>query len=158
MKIRLAAAADLPRILEIYAHARRVMKETGNPNQWKDTYPMPAVLEEDIAKHQLFILEETEIEAVFVFFIGTEPTYADIDGAWLNDLPYGTIHRVASSGRIRGVLQTLVDYCRAICPNLRIDTHEDNRIMQKQVEKAGFIRCGIIRLENGDPRIAYQLP
>ena len=41
--------------------------------------------------------------------------------------------------------------------NLRIDTHNDNLTMQHIVAKAGFSYCGIIRLEDGDPRLAYQL-
>ena len=28
--------------------------------------------------------------------------------------------------------------------------------LEHQLEKEGFVRCGIIKLENGDPRIAYQ--
>ena len=43
-----------------------------------------------------------------------------------------------------------------ICGNLRIDTHEKNIPMQGCLAKNGFARCGIIYLEDGDPRIAYQ--
>ena len=42
------------------------------------------------------------------------------------------------------------------CGNLRIDTHEKNIPMQRCLAKNGFARCGIIYLEDGDPRIAYQ--
>ena len=42
----------------------------------------------------------------FVFFIGEEPTYRIIeDGAWIDDGPYGTIHRVASDGTERGIFE-----------------------------------------------------
>lgn len=157
MIIRKATERDLPRILDIYAIARQRMKETGNPNQWKDTYPSRELLLSDIAKEWLYVMEEEEIEGVFVFFVGVEPTYRIIDGAWLNDHPYGVMHRVASGGRIGGMVGRMVEYCRTVTPELRIDTHHDNRIMQHQVEKLGFVRCGMIYLENGDPRIAYQL-
>ena len=60
------------------------------------------------------------------------------------------------SGRqVRGILQRAVEYCRAYASNVRIDTAEDNKIMQHAIAKCGFQRCGIIYLENGDPRIAY---
>ena len=75
----------------------------------------------------------------------------------LNDAPYAAIHRVASAGKRKGVLQECLDYCSAKHQNLRIDTHFDNKIMQHLLEKYGFHRCGTIYLENGDPRIAYQL-
>ena len=40
--------------------------------------------------------------------------------------------------------------------NVKGDTHEDNYVMQKVFEKNGFRRCGIIYVEDGTPRIAYQ--
>ena len=42
------------------------------------------------------------------------------------------------------------------CPNLRIDTHQDNKVMQHVVEKHGFTRRGIIYIADGSPRIAYE--
>jgi RimJ/RimL family protein N-acetyltransferase len=39
---------------------------------------------------------------------------------------------------------------------VRIDTHADNKVMQHVLEKRGFRRTGIIYLENGDPRIAFE--
>lgn len=42
-------------------------------------------------------------------------------------------------------------------PNIRIDTHRNNRIMQHCIDRYGFSYCGIIYLESGDERLAYQL-
>lgn len=42
------------------------------------------------------------------------------------------------------------------CQSLRADTHADNKIMQHLLEKNGFARCGIIHVEDGTPRVAYQ--
>ena len=40
MNIRNAEINDLPRIMEIFAHARRFMAEHGNPDQWgPDNWP-----------------------------------------------------------------------------------------------------------------------
>ena len=41
-------------------------------------------------------------------------------------------------------------------PNIRIDTHRDNIIMQHNLAKHGFTYCGIIFLANGDERLAFQ--
>jgi len=57
---------------------------------------------------------------------------------------------------ITGVVKMAVDYCKKTISNLRIDTHEDNKTMQHVLSKLGFSRCGIIYIEDGSPRIAYQ--
>ena len=36
--IRQAAVSDIPSILEVMDAARRIMREGGNPNQWKEGY------------------------------------------------------------------------------------------------------------------------
>ena len=98
------------------------------------------------------------LEAVFAFILGPDPTYAKIeDGQWLNDeVPYGTIHRLASAGDRRGVASEVIAWCLEHCESLRADTHADNKIMQHLLEKNGFVRCGIIHVEDGTPRVAYQ--
>ena len=98
------------------------------------------------------------LEAVFAFILGPDPTYAKIeDGQWLNDeVPYGTIHRLASTGDRRGVASEVIAWCLKHCESLRADTHADNKIMQHLLEKNGFARCGIIHVEDGTPRVAYQ--
>lgn len=157
-QIRKAQREDLPRIEEIYAYARKFMAETGNPNQWGKTTPQTSQLEEDIQKGLLFVLvQEDLIHGVFYFYIGADPTYGVIeDGRWRSDTPYGTIHRIAGDGS-GGILAAAVNYARKQIDHLRIDTHHDNKIMQRAVVKQGFRRSGIIHLENGSPRIAYDL-
>ena len=133
------------------------MRNTGNANQWKNIYPTPKTIEDDIKKENLYtVCENDEILAVFAFIPGIDPTYNEIDGAWLNDKPYAAMHRVASSGKKKGMLHECVKYALQHADNIRIDTHHDNKVMQHQLEKEGFVRCGIIKLENGEPRIAYQ--
>ena len=50
-----AVRGDLPQILKIYAHARAVMKASGNPTQWGDNFPPQELLEEDIDSNRLFL-------------------------------------------------------------------------------------------------------
>lgn len=154
--IRMAMSEDLPVILKIYENARRFMAENGNPNQWGKTNPPRHVLERDIELGQLYmVVREGKIRGVFAFIPGTDPTYGYIDGAWRSDQPYAAIHRVASDGA-GGILAEAVAYAWERIKHLRIDTHEDNWVMQRAIERAGFHKCGVIYLEDGSPRIAYD--
>ena len=158
--IRLAEQSDLPRLMEVYAAAREFMVRTGNPHQWAGGHPAASLLTADIPKKQLYVVEENGfVHGAFAFIIGDDPTYAYIEnGAWLSDAPYGTIHRIASDGTSPGMFGDVLAFCREIQPHVRIDTHKDNKVMQHIVTKHGFRYCGVIYLENGDPRLAYELP
>lgn len=157
-QVRKAVWADLPRMEEIYAYAREFMARTGNPNQWGKSHPPVSQLEQDIEKGDLYVItEEDRIHGVFYFFIGEDPTYGVMDGgSWRSDTPYGTIHRIAGDGS-GGILKTAVAFCAGQISHLRIDTHEDNHVMQGALEKQGFSKRGIIYLADGAPRIAYDL-
>lgn len=161
--IRKAGQQDRLRMNEIYAAARQFMRDSGNHTQWGEGDRPEDFLEEDILQGQLYVLtEKTEdkevIHAVFVFADGPDPSYAEIEnGRWLSDEAYAAVHRVASDGTVRNVLEKIMDYCKAQIPHLRIDTHEDNKVMQHVLEKYGFVRCGIVYVPDGSPRIAYEL-
>lgn len=156
MTVRQARVEDFPRILEIYANARQFMAQTGNPTQWGTRYPPEEMLREDIRRGDLYVVEDDFICGVFAYFTDPDPTYSYIeDGSWMDESSYGTIHRVAAHGA-RGVFSAVVDYAAGRNRHIRIDTHHDNHVMQHVLEKHGFSRRGIIYLEDGDPRIAYE--
>ena len=156
--VRPAQKPDLERIQEIYAYARAFMAKTGNPNQWGKNHPPAAQLKQDIENGSLFVITDGEIiHGVFFFRIGDDPTYLKIDGgAWRSNSPYGTIHRIAGDGS-GGILRTAVEFGRKQIDHLRIDTHEDNLVMQYAVTKLGFQYRGVIVIDDGSPRIAYDL-
>lgn len=157
MIIREAKLEDMDRILEIYDIAKTFMRKTGNMHQWNSSYPGREVLEEDIDKHHLFVMEEAHIiHSVFAFIIGEDPTYKIIEGAWLDDSLYGTIHRIASDGTLHQVFKKAIDFCSERCAHIRVDTHEDNKVMQKVILKNGFKETGIIYVSDGSPRRAYE--
>lgn len=159
-KITLARREDLPQILQIYDHARKFMRESGNASQWKDGFPPEDMLAEDIDAGQLYAVRDSKrgtVHGVFAFMTGEEPTYAYIEqGKWLSDTEYGTLHRVAGDGKAHGIFDAIAKFCEQKISHLRIDTHEDNKVMQHLIEKNGFQRCGIIYVEDGSPRIAYE--
>ena len=159
MYVRRSNMEDIPAMMDLYAQARAFMRENGNPNQWDESYPSRELLEKDIAFGNSYIVEDDEknLAATFAFIKGEAPTYYGIEnGAWLNHEPYGTIHRLAGNTSYHGIASGCIGWCKSQIGNLRADTHEDNKIMQHLLEKNGFVRCGIIHLANGAPRIAYQ--
>lgn len=135
------------------------MRSHGNLSQWSDGYPSEEVIAYDIdrSNHYIGFDEAERVAVVFTFIIGEDPTYAIIeDGEWPDNNPYGTIHRMASTGIHKGMLSRCVDFCLEKCGTIRIDTHSDNLPMLKSINSLGFHRCGIIRVADGSPRIAFQ--
>lgn len=158
-QFRRATIVDLPRILELRDQAREIMRSYGNTFQWPEGYPLQEKFENDIEQgHSYLMMDETgSIVGTFAFIPGPDVTYKVIyDGQWLNDEPYYVIHRIASTPESHGVLDAILNYCEALDPNIRIDTHRDNIIMRKGLEKHGYHYCGIIHLLNGDERMAFQ--
>ena len=157
MTIRRSAPSDLPAILAIYSHAREFMRSSGNPTQWSDSRPYESLVIADIEAGDSYVIKQGDkIIGVFALVIGEDPTYRNIDGEWLNAEPYGTIHRIASSGVAHGVFAACLEFCFERISNLRIDTHENNAPMRHLLEKYGFKRCGTIWVDDGTPRTAYQ--
>ncbi|MGN1215179.1 MAG: GNAT family N-acetyltransferase [Candidatus Cryptobacteroides sp.] len=157
-RIRKATLEDIPRMQEIFAHARKFMAQNGNPGQWADNYPGEALLKEDIASGDSHVvLCNGEIVATFVLRGGEDPTYKVIHGGkWPNSNPYATIHRIASNGKTKGILHLAMQYALNEYSSIRIDTHRDNHVMKNAIAKEGFEYCGIIHCWNGDERLAYQ--
>lgn len=156
--IRLATYDDLEAIMSIYAIAKKYMKDNGNHQQWAGEYPNVKILKSDIDKKELFVFEKDHVvHAVFAFIIGIDDTYLTIkEGSWLNNEVYGTIHRIASDGKMKGIFHKTLDYCKSQIDNIRIDTHQDNHTMQHLIIKNGFKACGIIYTHDGSERLAYQ--
>ncbi|MCM1043050.1 MAG: hypothetical protein NC350_02435 [Corallococcus sp.] len=158
MTIRTATMSDWDELQKLYAYAREFMKNTGNPTQWKDCKPYPETLADDISKGNLHIIEhEGETVGAFALIIGDDPTYGYIEnGKWLSDDVYGTIHRVASNGKAKGIFDEMMRYCESVIKHLRIDTHENNKVMRHLISKHEFCQCGIIYIADNTPRLAYE--
>ncbi len=156
--IRQSSVDDIPRLQEIFGIARRFMAETGNPHQWTADYPGEELLRKDIASGDSYVcLLEDRIVGTFVLRGGNDPTYDVIyNGAWQNNLPYATIHRIAGSGEVKGIMHLAMQFALQHHNNIRIDTHRDNMVMQNAIRKEGFVYCGIIHCWNGSERLAYQ--
>lgn len=155
MEIRRTQKKDIQKVMEIYEESRNFMYKNGNQTQWPSSYPSRELIEGDVEKDGYVVVDGDEILGVFVLS-GTEEAYNVIDGAWLNDKPYRTVHRLASGGTRSGVGRFALEWCFNKAGNVRIDTHEDNTPMRKLLEKNGYKYCGKIVYENYGERLAFQ--
>lgn len=159
MFIRQATDADVLAAKKIYESARTFMAESGNPNQWAGEYPNGYDVRLGIENGTSYVCEDNgEVVATFHFEKNADdPTYRKIyNGGWKSDAPYGVIHRIAVKYHGRGIVDFCFNECFKIIPNIRIDTHEDNIPMKKCLLRNGFEYCGVIYLQNGESRMAYQ--
>lgn len=161
MEIRKALPADLEEIMQIYAEARNFMVQTGNPHQWAERgWPPKWLIQRDIEEEKCYVCQDEDALAAVFFYDygeGVDPCYAVIEGpGWCKEGPYGVVHRIAAR-KGRGAGKLCIQWAWDQCGHLRIDTHEDNRVMQNVLKGLGFVYCGVIYLEdNHDPRLAYE--
>ena len=167
MEIRKSNTTDVNALLELFDEARGTIAQLGI-DQWQNGYPSLDVVVEDIELARSYVvIIDGELCGTFVLVEDGEPTYDKIyDGSWKsgNDNEnYLAIHRVAVSVRMRGkgISTAIINYAEARARDLgresmRIDTHEGNAVMRRMLEKHGFEYCGVIYLEGGDPRVAYE--
>ncbi len=159
ISIRKTTTGDLGDVMAIYDYARQKMIDTGNPIQWVDGYPSEAIIADDIESGNSYVIENGErIIGVFTFIVGEDPTYRYIDGHWLNDCPYGTIHRIAAAPGAHGIADFCLAYCKSKKVDIRIDTHADNTPMLNWISSRHFTYCGIIFCHDDTPRKAFHLP
>lgn len=166
MKLQKSNSADIPAIMKIIADAQRYLASL-NIDQWQDGYPDATQIKLDIKNDDSFIvLDETnKIIGTTVFTTKTEHTYNQIEGEWLTekDAEYGVIHRLAVDNDYRkvGLAKFVFEQCETSLKqqgikSMRIDTHRDNKGMQGLITKLGYQYCGVIILENGAERLAYE--
>lgn len=164
MEVRKAESKDVDQIVEIMNQAKTYFKENGIP-QWQGEYPNEIDVMEDIRNSGAYVVSE-EDEVLGYSYIASinDPNYAWIEGKWLNSNPYYVVHRtcVRNTCKGQGIASMLISFAKekALAEglrNIRIDTHEMNHSMRRLIEKSGFAYCGIIHVEDGSPRYAYQL-
>ena len=164
MELRRTTEKDIARVMEIIRDGQRYFRQA-NIDQWVNNYPNEDIINEDISKGYSYVLvSEGKIVATAAVAFNGEPTYEKIyEGNWLTDEEYAVIHRIAVAEELKGqgVASVLLKMVEELCQerqvrSIKIDTHEDNKSMQRLMEKNGFIYCGIIYLESGSKRIAFE--
>jgi len=159
MQVQKAIPANIDIILTIIDEARTIMRENGNTTQWNNGYPSRATILEDLSQDHAFVcIANDKIVGYFCFMQGNnpDPNYTFIEGDWLNNSPYGVIHRLASGKTVKGIAQKAFDFAFTKTNNVRVDTDHNNLPMQNFLKKAGFTYCGVIYVNDGTPRDAFQ--
>lgn len=163
MNIRKTTENDIERVMEIYAYARKFMAEHGNPRQWGATnWPPEKVIRNDIKEGNSYVCINDSGRVIGTFFYTAgkdiEPCYKEIfDGKWIDDSPYGVVHRIAADGTEKGIGSFCINWAFGQCGHVRIDTHGDNYVMQGMLKKLGFTYCGTVYVtEDDDPRLAFE--
>ena len=171
MNIRATTPKDIDAVMDIIEEARGTIAALGI-DQWQNGSPNRAMIEEDVALGQGYCVDaEGAVIGTFALIENGEPTYHRIyDGEWQTPdhaadgtVAYLAIHRVAISVARRGsgISTAIIGYAEEFArvlgkASLRIDTHRGNVVMRRMLEKHGFVHCGTIYLQNGDPRVAYE--
>jgi ribosomal protein S18 acetylase RimI-like enzyme len=156
MNIRLAVKEDIDQIFELRIETARLLKER-NIDQWQHERPNKETFLNDIENKSFYVMErEKQIIAMAAIIEGIEPTYNEIEGAWLIDHPYLTIHRLAVKKSYLGkniasmMLMFAEDLAHKLkTPYIRIDTHQDNLNAIRLFKKHDYVYRGVILLEPG---------
>lgn len=163
IRLRRVTTTEIDRVWHVVQEAKERMIQAGK-QQWDSTYPLREHIAEDVERGWAYIIEEGGvIQAYGAVSTEGEPTYQVIDGAWLNDVPYVVIHRLAVDNAHVGKGYGEV-FLRAVeawaqkqgIRNIRVDTNHDNHSMQHILRKLHYVYCGIIYLERGGERWAFQ--
>ncbi|MFI3114968.1 MAG: GNAT family N-acetyltransferase [Clostridia bacterium] len=162
MKLIKSTKADFPKIMEIINSAKKHLKDQGI-NQWQQVYPNEETIEQDFNISKGYVLVDGDDILAYVYIdFDIDPDYNVIEGAWKNDGNYGSLHRVAMSGKHRGKglsenifkLACEIGKAQGVL-SMRIDTHEDNKKMQHVLQKNGFEYCGIVYVR-GLKRMSFE--
>ena len=162
MTLRKAVFSELPVIWEILQEAIEQRKKDGS-QQWQNGYPNEEIVKTDIANGYAHVLIEHHVIVAYAAVIfDVEPAYNDIQGKWLTVGDYVVIHRVATSGAIKGkgVATQLFKEIELLCikhkvDSIKVDTNFDNVPMLKILDKLNYTYCGEVFF-GGSPRRAYE--
>lgn len=169
MRFERATLQDLPELMKIMNEAIALLGSQQSP-QWQKGYgPTTQKIQADIDTKSTYILrnETNEITGTVALIEGVDPAYTAIEeGQWLDlqDAPYIALHRLAINQKFRGqkIAKQLIEAAieevqRRQVRDVRIDTHELNKGMQKAIQETGFSYQGIVFFPIPDgKRLAYQ--
>lgn len=164
MEFRKTVENDINNIMNIINQAQAYFKEQGI-DQWQNNYPNVETIKNDIASENSYVLlKDNNIVATSAVSFDGEKTYDSIyEGEWITNNKYAVIHRIAVDNTYKGLglSSQIIKNVEELCINkdvhsIKVDTHEENISMQKLLKKNQFQYCGIIYLEDGNKRIAFE--
>jgi ribosomal protein S18 acetylase RimI-like enzyme len=151
MMIRLAATADIPKIMQLVTKVIPYMHNSGN-FQWGNDYPNPEVFAKDIAIQQLWVADlEGAVVGVTAITTDQDPEY--VDAGWdINETAIVT-HRLAVDPDCQGmgIAKALMAQAEHVARSnrisiLRVDTNSENLATKSLFLKLGYTFSGEINL------------
>lgn len=164
MEFRKSEAKDVKGIMKIIDKAKDYLKSKGI-NQWQNGYPNESTIIEDIDNENSYVLTlNNEIIGTTALFFEIEKTYNNIyDGKWKTLSDYTVIHRIAIDENLKGknIGEEIIKEIEKITlkrniHSIKVDTHRNNKSMRNFLKKNGFEYCGIIYIEDGSERLAFE--
>jgi GNAT superfamily N-acetyltransferase len=160
--LRKAELTDVERIWEIILQAKEQIRKM-NSRQWQDGYPAVENITSDIENGYGYVLSgETGVIAYGAIIFDGEPSYNNLRGKWLTDLPYVVVHRLAVADEVKnkGIATSFMLEVEALCKqkeihSFRVDTNFDNLYMQKMLFALDFTYCGEVFYDKNQRR-AYE--
>ena len=153
---RLAEKEEIDKLMTMYTDAIKEMNENGI-NQWDEIYPDRTILEDDIAKGQLYVgLFEDSIAAAYVLNQECDEEYRN--GLWnYPDATYAVIHRLCVNPIFQNQKlgrQTMLHIERELkkreIESIRLDAFTGNPFALKLYEKLGYLKVGIVEWRKGE--------
>lgn len=163
-KIRKAEKNDIPEISIIIDQAKAFLK-VQEIDQWQNGYPSENEINNDVENNEGYVLlVDNKIAGYAYLNIGIDDAYEKITGGnWGNKYSnYAAIHRLAVSNQYRGqglakkfIELLIAELVERDIFDIRIDTHPENKIVQKMATDLNFKFRGEVIYEG--KRKAYQL-
>ncbi len=161
MNFRKANYNDIDGINKIYEDASKSLAEN-EIDQWQGKL-RPKIKNKEAIKNIYLLTESEEILSTGII-LDYDKDYANIyDGSWLSNGKYYVVHKFATNIKIRRkgygsiFLQEVEKLAiKNFIFSIKIDTHEDNYLMQKLLVKNGYKKCGMVILEGSGKRLAYE--
>lgn len=162
MVIERATLSDVENIWKIILYAKESRRLQGS-EQWQNGYPFRETIIQDIEKGCGYVVRmDGKVEAYVAIITEGEPAYDAIEGQWLKDGDYWTVHRLAVSEAAKGkrlgqwILKQIEGMAMAASiTSIRVDTNFDNLAMLKILENLEYTYCGEVQY-NGSPRKAFE--
>ena len=164
MVFKKAKIEELDQIMRIIRKAQEQFRKDGI-DQWQDNYPNEEIIGADIERGESYILlKDGEVIGTVYLSFEEESDYDKIyEGAWISQEPYAVIHRLAVDLERKGQGLASVIMEEAVkmsqergFKSIKVDTHRENKAMQRLLLKNGFQNCGLIYLKDGAERLAFE--
>ena len=125
IKIRKTQPTDITILMDIFEQAKHIMRKDGNMLQWRGNYPSREIVIADIEQGNSYVCTDDteELSEPSPLSVETTPHIRiSMKENGEDTLPYGVIHRLASTEHSKGVANACLQWCYEQIPNLRADT------------------------------------